>query len=108
MARNTASVVFRAITLWWVLRLTVVGLLLLCPAGYAGGRVQSGAGADWIGFQVSLSDSVRGSGGSSGSLAMINYRGVCGLLVFRGFVGVSWLVARCRWASVRTDSDVVV
>ena len=41
-------------------------------------------------------------------LAMINYRGVCGLLVFRGFVVVSWLVARCRWASVWTDSDVVV
>ena len=68
MARNTTSLVFRAITLLWVLRLTVVGLLLLCPAGYAGGRVQSGASADCIGFQASLSDLVRGSGGSSGSL----------------------------------------
>lgn len=68
MARNTASVVFRAITLLWVLRLTVVGLRFLYPAGYAGGQVQSGAGADWIGFQASLSDLVRGSVGSSGSL----------------------------------------
>ncbi len=68
MARNTTNLVFWAITLLWVLRLTVVGLLLLCPAGYAGGRVQSGASADWIGFQVSLSDLVRVSGGSSGSL----------------------------------------
>lgn len=68
MARNTGSVVFRAITLLWALRLTVVGLRLLYPAGYAGGRVQSGAGADWIGFQAPLSDSVRGSDGSNGSL----------------------------------------
>ena len=60
--------VFRAITLLWALRLTLAGLRLLYPAGYAGGQVQSGASADCIGFQASLSDLVRGSGGSSGSL----------------------------------------
>lgn len=73
MARNTTNLVFRAIMfpghhVVVGVALTVVGLLLLCPAGFAGGRVQSGAGADWIGFRASLSDLVRGSGGSSGSL----------------------------------------
>ena len=104
MARNTTNLVFRAITLLWALRFTCFcaqPVTLAVRYSPVPVRTVSGFRRRYpIWSVVRVVQAAR--------LAMINYRGVCGLLVFRGFVVVSWLVARCRWASVWTDSDVVV
>ena len=73
-----------------------------------GGNATGGPVVDWIGFRPSSPDSVRDLGVPGGYLAETDCRATSRTLVFCGFVGVLWLVARCWWTSVWAGSDVVV
>ena len=82
--------------------------LAVCGTGVAAVRVTADARVDWIGFRPSSPDSVRDLGVPGGYLAETDCRATSRTLVFCGFVGVLWLVARCWWTSVWAGSDVVV